>query len=209
MNLGDKLIELRKKANLSQEEVAFQLNVTRQTVSKWETNQSTPDFDKIVPLCNLFKISTDELLTGTKSEESVVIEDKNVVIDDKNKKRTTGLVIGILLYFVAVSWMIISVPFLLINPVAAVAVFILICGIATCIIIYSSIVYKKDKKEKQENNLYKQIEEIVSLITLIIYLAVSFLTHAWHITWILWIIYALIMAIIKLILSLRGDKIEE
>ena len=56
MNIGEKLFELRKKKNLSQEEVADKLNVTRQTVSKWETNQSTPDFDKIVPLCELFEI---------------------------------------------------------------------------------------------------------------------------------------------------------
>ena len=49
MNIGEKIFELRKSRNLSQEEVAEKLNVTRQTVSKWETNQSTPDFDKIVP----------------------------------------------------------------------------------------------------------------------------------------------------------------
>ncbi len=69
MNLGEKLYELRKEKNLSQEEVADRLNVTRQTVSKWETNQSTPDFDKIVPICELFEISTEELLTGKKQEE--------------------------------------------------------------------------------------------------------------------------------------------
>ena len=49
MNIGEKIFELRKSRNLSQEEVAEKLNVTRQTVSKWETNKSTPDFDKIVP----------------------------------------------------------------------------------------------------------------------------------------------------------------
>lgn len=68
MNIGEKLFELRKSKNLSQEEVAEKLNVTRQTVSKWETNQSTPDFDKILPLCELFEISTEELLTGKKTE---------------------------------------------------------------------------------------------------------------------------------------------
>ena len=67
MDLGQKLFELRKGKNLSQEEVADKLNVTRQTVSKWETNQSTPDFDKIVPLCELFEISTEELLIGKKT----------------------------------------------------------------------------------------------------------------------------------------------
>ena len=62
MNFGEKLYELRKEKNLSQEEVAEKLNVTRQTVSKWETNQSTPDFDKILPLCELFGISSEYLL---------------------------------------------------------------------------------------------------------------------------------------------------
>ncbi len=69
MDIGEKLFELRKQKNLSQEEVAEKLNVTRQTVSKWETNQSTPDFDKIIPICELFEISTEELLTGKKVEE--------------------------------------------------------------------------------------------------------------------------------------------
>ena len=70
MDLGEKLYELRRSKNLSQENVAEQLNVTRQTISKWETNQSTPDFDKIVPLCELYGITPNELLTGEKQEEN-------------------------------------------------------------------------------------------------------------------------------------------
>ncbi len=70
MNFGEKLYELRKEKKLSQEDVADKLNVTRQTVSKWETNQSTPDFDKVLPLCELFEISADELLSGNKKEEN-------------------------------------------------------------------------------------------------------------------------------------------
>lgn len=56
MNLWERLFELRKIKNLTQDEVAEKLNVTRQTVSKLETNQSTPDFDKILPLCELYDI---------------------------------------------------------------------------------------------------------------------------------------------------------
>lgn len=67
MNLGERLYEMRKAKGLSQENVADILGVTRQTVSKWETNQTTPDFDKILPLCKLYEITTDELLTGEKS----------------------------------------------------------------------------------------------------------------------------------------------
>ena len=51
MTIGERLLKLRKERNLSQEELANVLDVSRQTISKWETDQTTPDFDKIVPLC--------------------------------------------------------------------------------------------------------------------------------------------------------------
>lgn len=57
MNIGDKLYELRRNKNLTQDDVAEKLNVSRQTISKWETNLSTPDFDKIAPLCELYGIT--------------------------------------------------------------------------------------------------------------------------------------------------------
>ena len=69
MKIGEKIYSLRKKHNLSQEELANELNVSRQTVSKWEVGESCPDFDKIVPLCELFGISTEELLRDKKIEE--------------------------------------------------------------------------------------------------------------------------------------------
>ena len=62
MNIGDKILKYRKLKGYSQEDIANSLNVSRQTVSKWETNQSAPDFNKIIPLCKLFEISADELL---------------------------------------------------------------------------------------------------------------------------------------------------
>ena len=62
MILADKIIQLRKKAGWSQEELAQQLNVTRQSVSKWEGAQSIPDVDKILQMSRLFGVSTDYLL---------------------------------------------------------------------------------------------------------------------------------------------------
>lgn len=62
MIFADKLIALRKKAGWSQEELAQQLNVSRQSVSKWEGAQSVPDLDKIVQLSRIFGVSTDYLL---------------------------------------------------------------------------------------------------------------------------------------------------
>ena len=62
MIFADKLILLRKKAGWSQEELADQMNVTRQSVSKWEGAQSVPDLDKMIRLSELFGVSTDYLL---------------------------------------------------------------------------------------------------------------------------------------------------
>lgn len=101
MNLGQRLIELRKAKHLSQEEVAEKLNVTRQTISKWETNQSSPEFDKILPLCELFEISTDELITG-KNNKINNSEDEILNSNENKKNRTIGLTIGILLYFLSI-----------------------------------------------------------------------------------------------------------
>lgn len=210
MNLGQRLLDLRKSKHLSQEEVAFKLNVSRQTISKWETDQSTPDFDKIAPLCELYEITADELLSGKKEEkiEENIFESE---IDENKKKRAKGIGIGILGYFVAITWIMISVPVLMINPVVAAAIFLLIAGVATFFIVYTCILYKvkKTKKEEKEKKLVKQIDNILSLVTLIIYLLISFITMAWHITWLIWIVYALILEIIKLIISLRGDENEK
>ena len=62
MILADKIIELRKKNGLSQEELAEKLNVSRQSISKWEGAQSIPDMNKILKLSDLFSVSTDYLL---------------------------------------------------------------------------------------------------------------------------------------------------
>ena len=56
MNLADKIIQLRKKKGWSQEELAEMINVTRQSVSKWESRASMPDLDKIVRLSEIFGV---------------------------------------------------------------------------------------------------------------------------------------------------------
>lgn len=71
MILADKIIELRKKAGWSQEELAAQLGVSRQSVSKWEGAQSMPDMEKILQLSNIFGVSTDYLLKDEITEPEV------------------------------------------------------------------------------------------------------------------------------------------
>ena len=62
MKFGDKLIELRKKKGYSQEELAEKLGVSRQSVSKWESNNTYPETDKIIQIANLFDCSMDDLI---------------------------------------------------------------------------------------------------------------------------------------------------
>jgi len=218
MTIGEKLLELRKKKSLSQEEVADKLNVTRQTISKWETDQSTPDFDKIAPICELYDISADELLRdkkiGKEEIETERIEEQDEELNNyRIRKKAKGIGISIFLYFISVVWIMVAIPVQKMNAIVASAGFLIICGIATAIIVYTSIVYKSKKerleKKDEEPVLLKQVKVIISTIILIIYLTVSFLTMAWHITWILWIVYALIEKVLELIFMLKGEENEK
>ena len=73
MILADKIAELRKKNGWSQEELAGQLGVSRQSVSKWESASSIPDLDKILKMSEIFGVSTDYLLkdSGGPDEEAI------------------------------------------------------------------------------------------------------------------------------------------
>ena len=75
MTFSDKLIALRKKAGWSQEELAERLNVSRQSVSKWESAQSMPDIDKILQLSSLFSVTTDCLLKDEQAEPEYTEDD--------------------------------------------------------------------------------------------------------------------------------------
>lgn len=217
MNIGEKLFELRKAKNLSQEEVAENLNVTRQTVSKWETNQSTPDFDKIIPLCELFGIGTEELLTGKKPEEKTTekIEEQEEKAPTKaeiRRKSAEVVSTSVLTYILAVAFFIVAVAFFGIDPIIATAVFLGVVGFATARLIrhYMSVPkFEKTKEEIQETEIMKQINGIINAICAVLYFLISFATMAWHITWIIFIIDGLICQIVKLLFMLKEERSDE
>lgn len=74
MNLADRIQSLRKTRGISQEELADRLGVSRQAVSKWESEQSMPDLNKIILLSDFFEVTTDYLLKGI---EPAPQEEKN------------------------------------------------------------------------------------------------------------------------------------
>lgn len=105
MEFNNKLYELRKQKGLSQEELANRLNVSRQTISKWEVGESTPDMEKLAAISELFDISLDELVLdkAAKKEETTEQTTKSdlysdikehVLTEDNKKKARKGLKIA-------------------------------------------------------------------------------------------------------------------
>lgn len=72
MAFGETLANLRKAKGLSQEQLAEEIKLTRQTISKWELNQSTPDIDYLLKLSDFFDVSTDYLIKGENADKCPV-----------------------------------------------------------------------------------------------------------------------------------------
>lgn len=74
MNIGEKIYALRREKNLSQGDLADMLEVSRQSVSKWENNTAVPDLQKIIRLSEIFEISVDDLIKGEKTQPETKTE---------------------------------------------------------------------------------------------------------------------------------------
>ena len=88
--LGENLKRIRKEHNLSQEEFAEDLNVSRQAVSKWESNISYPDMDKILLICEKYNLNIDELFNQNYKE----------VKENKDSKRAFNIYINNILEYI-------------------------------------------------------------------------------------------------------------
>ena len=86
MNLGNNLFQARKKAGLSQEEVASKLGVSRQTISKWETDETLPDIYQSKKLSKLYHLSLDDLI-----EFDIDISDIEQVIENVSEEKQKSI----------------------------------------------------------------------------------------------------------------------
>ena len=127
MAFNNKLYELRKQKGFSQEELANRLNVSRQTVSKWEVGESTPDMEKLAAISMLFEVSLDELVLGIVPEQSVTSEQivrselygdiKEHVLTENNTKKAkkvlkiAGIVAGIFFLIDIISFIVYAIIF--------------------------------------------------------------------------------------------------
>lgn len=204
MTISERLLKLRKERNLSQEELANVLDVSRQTISKWETGESTPDFNKIIPLCEFYGITSDELLSGSKD----IVKAKE---ESKKNNFARNIAIAVSLYiFSLVAIILFSTLFE--QEIIGVCLFFTIIAAATGLIVYSGIKYKSVPTETEKAELKRKKEEkteidlicsIIGIIGLVVYFIVSFATGAWYITWVIFLIIGLCDTIAKLIFSMK------
>ena len=127
MEFNNKLYELRKQKGFSQEELANRLNVSRQTISKWEVGESTPDMEKLVAISDLFEVSLDEMVKGEEPKmaepsERIVKSElysdiKEHVLTEDNKKRATkglkiaGIIAGVIVLIELLSFIVYVIMF--------------------------------------------------------------------------------------------------
>ncbi|WP_051638814.1 helix-turn-helix domain-containing protein [Butyrivibrio sp. NC2002] len=110
MKTYEKLKEIRKISGMTQEELANKLNVSRQTISKWEKGLSVPDLEMAISFCEVFQISLDDLFKEGKMEKSKTISLEDIIQVNKRNQRN-------LIMFMS------SVFFLLIGLLALIFIF--------------------------------------------------------------------------------------
>ena len=96
MNFGEKLYQIRRKNGLSQEELGERLNVTRQTISKWELGQSKPDTDKVAEIAQILEVDFKELIDDSANITSLD-ESQDYVDSDELKPRKWLLILLIII----------------------------------------------------------------------------------------------------------------
>lgn len=102
MNIGERIYELRRKNSMSQEDLAEKMNVSRQSISKWESSQSVPEVEKIIQLSNILNVSTDWILKGENSKKQTSQSNKNNLKSVQTVSTAlnyTGFVIGTFILF--------------------------------------------------------------------------------------------------------------
>lgn len=201
MSVNEKIYNLRKKKNMSQEDLAGILNVSRQTISKWETGESNPDFDKIVPLCDFFHITTDELLKGS-NELTEKLESTN----KKNTALTFSLCI--LIFWVMAILLIVLDEYKVNDSIMASIAIICIAAISIILVNYFCT-RTRDIEISRKEKKTRLINKVFNSLIIIIYLIFSYVTNSWDYSWIILLIGMVIKRIIELMLLLKEANNEE
>lgn len=154
MNFAEKMFALRKSNDLTQEQLAEKLNVSRQSVSKWESGQATPDLEKLIAMSQIFDVTTDYLLKPSEIDELSV---KTEILEKQqqrllNREKRQSRLIRCLLYSVAVYLLFLTVYFIghfyfeIWNPSVILAEFLVATGIV--VFLWAKIWMRENKETR-------------------------------------------------------------
>ena len=212
MTIGVKIQNLRKQKGLSQEQLAEAVGVSRQAVSKWEAEQSVPDIDKIILICDYFGVTTDYILRDEEMSCTETVQSTNKNEEEKdmdNKKKSTLLLtVAVMLYILC------AVPIIIIPNQVGLVLLLVMVAVATGMMIFRSRLNSSDKRDeneeeppKPENPILKAVKRCVWVLAVVVYIVISFSSGAWYITWLVFPITGAIIDVIKACFDLKdGDN---
>jgi transcriptional regulator with XRE-family HTH domain len=128
MTIGEKILKLRTKDGLSQGTLAEFLDVSRQSISKWETGQAKPDVDKIVKLSEIFHVTVDYLVKDNdnlEDEQEIPAYEQNIITNEveKDRDKIPGY------FLMAVGLLLVGISFIFTVYAALLGIIVLIIGI--------------------------------------------------------------------------------
>ena len=231
MILADKITALRKKAGWSQEELAEQLGVTRQSVSKWEGAQSVPDMDKVVQMSRLFGVTTDFLLKDELSEEEPAPAGcdsplRRVTMAEASEYLALRRAAAPKIAFATMLCILSPVPIFIgmaegsdLAMILAVCGMLFLAGVGAAVFVVTGVRWAGMQKilqsgdyapaEKKRNQKEKALSAAYWTLAVAVYLGWNFTTEDWKNTWIVWpvagVLYAAVLHLYRLFTKSRED----
>ncbi len=156
MSLGQNIQFLRKRENITQEEFAEKMNVSRQTISKWESNAGFPETDKILQICELFSCNMDTLMRGN-MEETAVDDTEDY---DRHHNRFTAAIAGACTLILAGVTMLLILNGFSVPPEFGAMIFMVFIVISVTIFIISGINHDSYIKKHPQIKPFYQSETV-------------------------------------------------
>ena len=177
LHIANRLLQLRKERGLSQEDLADQLGISRQAVSKWERAEASPDTDNLICLAKLYNVSLDYLLQPEDSIETIKTEQikkeevKIVVDEDAKKPKVLNMLSGLIPILVTITYLILGGVFNLWHPGWIVFLFI-----PVLLSLIDAIYFKRPN------------DFCFPVVVVIAYLFIGFEFSGWHPYWFLFLL---------------------
>jgi len=214
IEIANRLFELRKKNNLSQEELAEKIGVSRQAVSKLERAESSPDTDNLILLARLYEMSLDELLfttepvgkNGVKQAEQASIGRSGIYVADKNGTEVHIDLAGVRVEVKDDDVHVAVYPFV---PIVVVAIYLVIGFVFdlwhpgwliffAIPIFYEFVAMAATEGARRKANLFP-----MAPLCVVVFLLLGFLNDLWHPAWIVFLLIPIYHTIVSVALKGR------